>query len=75
MSTSSPKEITASSESPRVLVIPEWGRMIISRPEAVIMVCLRCGGALPVILHVHHSKAWLPPLRECKCGGESKEGV
>ncbi len=59
-------DITAH-DKPCTFVPASGNRFYISRPDALLLMCKKCGGAVAVILHVPVSETHLPALRQCKC--------
>ncbi len=49
--------------------VPHGGkRFYISRPDALLLMCKDCGGAVAVVLHVSVSETRLPAVKQCLCG-------
>jgi hypothetical protein len=59
-------DITAH-DAPCVFVPRLGKRFYVSRPDALLLMCKECGGAVAVILHVQMSETRLPVVKTCQC--------
>lgn len=59
-------DITAH-DAPQVYVPRTGNRFYISRPDALLLMCKQCGGAVSIVLHVQPSEARLPIVKQCRC--------
>jgi hypothetical protein len=60
-------ELTLKDSAIRLAIIEKYKRIVINRPDSVIILCFVCGGAKSVVMHVQASEARLPQLGPCRC--------
>ena len=59
-------DITAH-DAPQVYVPRTGNRFYISRPDALLLMCKECCGAVSIVLHRPPGETYLPPVKPCKC--------
>ena len=70
-------ELTTPESPVRVFVSERRGRMVINRPDCLLIVCLICAGTKAIILHKNVGKADIPTVFACSCDARyiSQEGA
>jgi hypothetical protein len=59
-------DITAY-DAPQVFVPRSGNRFYISRPDALLLMCKTCGGAVSIVLHRPPGETYIPPVKPCAC--------